>query len=111
LKTLKQFKGLRFLISEILNDFDFPNIHYFFPFTGEFENWWEPLTEKNFREKAQCIIDLYGNFTDSQVGLTLNGSAIQGENIADIGGLKAAYKGYCESKLNVNKVIINQNQN
>ena len=64
--------------------------------SGEIENWWEPKTEESFKEKAQCIIDLYGNFTDTQVGLNLNGIANQGENIADIGGLKEAYKGYCE---------------
>jgi hypothetical protein len=39
---------------------------------------------------------MYGNFTDSQLGLSLNGVVKQGENIADIGGLKQAYKGYCE---------------
>jgi membrane metallo-endopeptidase-like protein 1 len=67
-----------------------------FYFSGEIENWWEPSSEKIFKENAQCIIDLYGNFTDSQVGLKLNGIANQGENIADIGGLKEAYKGYCK---------------
>jgi len=79
--------------------FHFHSIFFFIIFilfSGEIESWWEPSAEKKFKDKAQCIIDLYGNFTDSQVGLNLNGIANQGENIADIGGLKQAYRGYCK---------------
>jgi len=63
---------------------------------GEIEDWWEPKTEESFKKKAQCIIDQYGNFTDKQVGLSLNGIQNQGENIADNGGAKEAYKAYRE---------------
>ena len=68
-------------------------------FTGEIENWWDPNTEATYKERAQCIIDLYSNFTDPQTGMSLNGVANQGENIADIGGAKEAYKGYCKYNL------------
>ena len=57
-------------------------------------NWWKPETNDNFQEKAQCIIWQYGNYTVDQVGLELNGVNTQGENIADNGGIKEAYKGY-----------------
>ena len=57
-------------------------------------NWWKAKTSKNFKNKAQCIIRQYGNYTVNQVGLKLNGVVSQGENIADNGGTKEAYLGY-----------------
>ena len=68
-----------------------------FNFLGEIQDWWEPKTEASFTEKAQCIIDQYGNYTDPQVGMNLNGVNNQGENIADNGGVKQAYKAYRKS--------------
>jgi len=61
---------------------------------GNSENWWAPSTEHKFREKAQCIIDQYGNFTHPQVNMSLNGYATQGENIADNGGITQAFGAY-----------------
>ncbi len=63
-------------------------------FKGEIENWWEPKTEASFQEKAQCIINQYGNYTDPQVEMNINGVNNQGENIADNGGVKQSYKAY-----------------
>ena len=63
-------------------------------FLGEIEDWWQPKTQDSFKEKAQCIIEQYGNYTDTQVGLNLNGIINQGENIADNGGVKESYKAY-----------------
>lgn len=30
---------------------------------GNNVNWWEKVTDENFRKKAQCIIDQYSNYT------------------------------------------------
>ena len=57
-------------------------------------DWWNPETAKKFTEKAQCVVEQFGNFTAEQVGLNLNGINTQGENIADMGGLLPAYEGY-----------------
>merc|ERR1739844_503243 len=59
---------------------------------GKLIDWWKPETSNNFKEKAQCIIWQYGNYT--KVGLNINGINTQGENIADNGGIKEAYLGY-----------------
>ena len=32
-------------------------------FSGNLVDWWEPETKKKYLEKAQCIIEQYGNYT------------------------------------------------
>ncbi|XP_050295817.1 neprilysin-2 isoform X1 [Anthonomus grandis grandis] len=61
---------------------------------GNLVDWWEAQTKKAFVEKAQCIIDQYGNYTVPELNLNLNGVNTQGENIADIGGIKESYLAY-----------------
>ncbi|XP_046983494.1 neprilysin-2-like isoform X1 [Schistocerca americana] len=61
---------------------------------GNLVDWWDPVTHDRFLEKAECIISQYGNYTDEQTGLHLNGINTQGENTADNGGLKEAYGAY-----------------
>lgn len=61
---------------------------------GNLADWWEPETVSKFLDKAQCIINQYGNYTAQEVNLNLNGINTQGENIADNGGLKEAYRAY-----------------
>ena len=63
---------------------------------GNLVDWWQSETHQKFVDRAQCIIDQYGNYTDPEVNLHLNGINTQGENIADNGGLKQSYKAYME---------------
>lgn len=63
---------------------------------GNLVNWWEKETKKKYLERSQCIIDQYGNYTvkvDEEV-INLNGINTQGENIADNGGTREAYRAY-----------------
>ncbi|XP_064642722.1 membrane metallo-endopeptidase-like 1 isoform X4 [Lineus longissimus] len=63
---------------------------------GNLKQWWGSSVVDAFKNKAQCIIDQYGNYTVAEVNMNLNGVQTQGENIADNGGLKQAYKAYRE---------------
>ncbi|XP_014250818.1 neprilysin-2 isoform X2 [Cimex lectularius] len=61
---------------------------------GDLMEWWADETKTKYSEMAQCIINQYGNYTSKQVNMKLNGINTQGENIADNGGLKHAYRAY-----------------
>lgn len=61
---------------------------------GNLKNWWDEETKNRFLEKANCIIWQYGNYTAKAVNKSLNGVNTQGENIADNGGIKEAYRAY-----------------
>jgi predicted metalloendopeptidase len=59
---------------------------------GNLKDWWQPETEKLFKQRTQCVIDQYSGYEIS--GVKLNGANTVGENIADIGGVKLAYSAY-----------------
>ncbi|XP_067006028.2 neprilysin-2 isoform X2 [Anabrus simplex] len=61
---------------------------------GNLVDWWAPDTKTKYLKKASCIIHQYGNYTEEETGLKLNGINTQGENIADNGGIKEAYGAY-----------------
>merc|ERR1719471_2062118 len=59
---------------------------------GNLADWWEEETKERYLAKTQCIVSQYGNY--SLGGIAVNGISTQGENIADNGGLKEAYRAY-----------------
>ncbi|KAG0419148.1 hypothetical protein HPB47_004337 [Ixodes persulcatus] len=61
---------------------------------GSIINWWEPETDLKFRQRAQCIVEQYGNYTVAEGTMNVNGINTQGENIADNGGIKEAFNAY-----------------
>ncbi|KAL8599693.1 hypothetical protein ACOMHN_064139 [Nucella lapillus] len=63
---------------------------------GNLIQWWDDLVIKRFKHRAQCIIDQYSNYTIKEVNTQVNGIQTQGENIADNGGIKEAYRAYQE---------------
>ncbi|KAF9549102.1 hypothetical protein EC957_004740 [Mortierella hygrophila] len=68
-----------------------------FDSTGNFTNWWTPETEKAFAEKAQCFNEQYSNYTikgPDGTDLHLDGPKTLGENIADNGGIKYAFRAW-----------------
>lgn len=61
---------------------------------GNLRDWWDPETMTRFLNKTECMVQQYGNYTIPELNVTLNGINTQGENIADNGGIKGAYKAY-----------------
>jgi predicted metalloendopeptidase len=59
---------------------------------GNMMQWWNNVTIRAFRERAQCIIDQYSRYKLDEVDLYVNGRMTQGENIADNGGLKQSFR-------------------
>jgi predicted metalloendopeptidase len=57
---------------------------------GNLANWWSDEDLKNFKSRAQCVIDQFSGF-EVQPGLKQNGNLVVGESIADLGGLTIAY--------------------
>lgn len=60
---------------------------------GNLQNWWSQNDEKEFAQRAEKIISQFNNYVvlDS---LHINGSATQGENIADLGGVLLGYHAF-----------------
>ncbi|KAL3101001.1 hypothetical protein niasHS_001461 [Heterodera schachtii] len=61
---------------------------------GNIRQWWDNATIVKFEEKAKCIEDQYSNYILDQISMKINGRSTKGENIADNGGLKQAYRAY-----------------
>ncbi|XP_076472675.1 neprilysin-1-like [Babylonia areolata] len=61
---------------------------------GNLVQWWDNATIEAFRRRTQCMVSQYSSFKLEQTGHYINGKHTQGENIADNGGLKQAYRAY-----------------
>jgi putative endopeptidase len=72
-----------------------------FDHNGNQKDWWTEEDATRFQAKAQKIVDQYQKCVF--FGENLNGELTQGENIADIGGLKMAYKAYGNACKALNK--------
>ena len=59
---------------------------------GNLKQWWNNRTIAEFRTAAECIVQQYSNYTLEEINLAIDGRLTQGENIADNGGLKQAFR-------------------
>jgi predicted metalloendopeptidase len=61
--------------------------------TGKLINWWQPATSQQFETRATCLVNQYSSY---QVlpGVYVNGNLTLGENIADNGGVKTAFRAF-----------------
>lgn len=61
---------------------------------GSLCSWWSNDTRRRFMKKAECFVQQYGNIVDKTVNMSLNGRNTVGENIADNGAVRLAFKAY-----------------
>ncbi|XP_071859700.1 neprilysin-11 isoform X2 [Bombus fervidus] len=78
---------------------------------GNLQQWWSNETLQSYHEKVECIIKQYGNYHLPELGdnnnFTVNGVNTQGENIADNGGIREAYKAYQRFRIrNTNRLAL-----
>eukprot|EP01130_Rhizamoeba_saxonica_P003888 TRINITY_DN160_c0_g3_i1.p1 TRINITY_DN160_c0_g3~~TRINITY_DN160_c0_g3_i1.p1 ORF type:complete len:668 (+),score=195.81 TRINITY_DN160_c0_g3_i1:46-2049(+) len=62
---------------------------------GVLIDWWGKETSHKFDEKVKCVIDQYDKF-EILPGVYVDGKLTQGENIADMGGIKLSFNAYLE---------------
>lgn len=60
---------------------------------GNLRNWWAPDDLKNFQARGECVADQFSSYVVSG-DLHENGKLVEGESIADLGGLAIAYAAY-----------------
>ncbi|CAM9878612.1 unnamed protein product [Lampetra fluviatilis] len=61
---------------------------------GNLHQWWSNASIAHFSEKAQCMIEQYNNYYWKEAQLPLKGKRTLGENIADSGGVREAFRAY-----------------
>jgi len=64
-----------------------------FDAAGNNRDWWTPSIAAAFEARADCLRDQYGAYTVLD-GVHVNGKLTAGENIADLGGMKLAWRAF-----------------
>jgi predicted metalloendopeptidase len=63
---------------------------------GNLADWWTPESAKRFTERAKAIIKQYSEYVPVD-NLHINGELSQGENVADLGGIKLSYTAFMKT--------------
>jgi endothelin-converting enzyme len=77
---------------ELSHAFDSTGRHY--DQNGNYTDWWTNSTVKNFQDRAECFVSQYAKYSvpgPDNKPLHVNGRLTLGENIADAGGVTAAF--------------------
>lgn len=64
---------------------------------GNLHDWWTKEDKKKFDARTAMIVRQFSDY-ETVKGLHINGSNTQGENIADLGGIIAAYQAFQQTK-------------
>jgi predicted metalloendopeptidase len=63
---------------------------------GNLKDWWTPEDMKNFQARGECIVQQFNGY-EVEKDLHENGKLVEGESIADLGGLTLAYAAFQKS--------------
>ncbi len=72
---------------------------------GNLKNWWLPADATKFADKSACVADQYSTF-EAMPKKFVNGRLTLGENIADLGGVKVAFKAYRSLRKDAAKLYV-----
>ena len=73
---------------EITHAFDLQGAQ--FDLHGNYADWWTTADEDAFNNRNQAVVDVYGSF-EVLPDLFIDGQLTVTENVADLGGMQAAY--------------------
>ncbi|RWS19029.1 peptidase family M13-like protein, partial [Leptotrombidium deliense] len=91
--VVMNFGGIGTVIGhEITHGFDDQGSQY--DETGRWANWWRNDTRENYEERVKCFELQYSRQVEPVTGKKVNGTLTIGDNIADNGGIKQAFKAY-----------------
>jgi putative endopeptidase len=76
-----------------------------FDASGNLANWWQAEDKTKFETKGKCLATMYGTF-EALPKQYVNGQLTLGENIADLGGVKMAFKAYRALRSNAQRVVV-----
>ena len=60
---------------------------------GNLRNWWTPEDLENFKARGECIVKQFDKF-EVEPGLFQKGQLVEGESIADFGGLTISFRAF-----------------
>jgi putative endopeptidase len=63
---------------------------------GNLKNWWTPEDLKSFQDRGECIAKQFDGY-EVEKGLHENGKLVEGESIADLGGVTLAFAAFQRS--------------
>ena len=72
---------------------------------GNLKNWWSKEDAQKFADRGTCVADQYNTF-EALPKMFVNGRLTLGENIADMGGVKMAFKAYRSLRKDAAKVYV-----
>ncbi len=76
-----------------------------FDAAGNWKNWWKPDDKQKFDDKGKCLVEQYSSF-EAAPKQYVNGALTVGENIADLGGVKMAFKAYRSLRKDATNVLV-----
>lgn len=62
-----------------------------FDYAGNLVDWWSKASGEEFNKRAAKVVEQFNGYTVLDGTLHLKGDLTQGENIADLGGIKVAF--------------------
>lgn len=67
--------------------------------SGKMSEWWDPAVSARFETQTACVKEQYDAYTVTD-GTHVNGALTLGENIADLGGTRLAYRAFKAQEAN-----------
>jgi putative endopeptidase len=64
---------------------------------GNWRDWWTPAVNKEFETRAHCVVDQFSGYVAVD-NIHINGKLTEGENLADLGGLKLAHMAFVTAR-------------